>query len=51
MQGLEGYNSVGANTESIPEDEMIVAYEDFFRKVIRAGVKEETEEEIAKRRE
>ena len=44
LQGVEGYNSVAANIENLPDDEMIVAYEDFFRKVIRAGNKEETEE-------
>jgi hypothetical protein len=42
LKGAEGYNSVGA-TEEIPDDEFIVAYDDFFRKVIRVSAKEETE--------
>jgi len=35
---VDGYTSVGFD-ENIPDDDFIVAYEDFFRKVIRAGVK------------
>lgn len=33
------------------DDDFIAAYEDFFKKVIRTSVKEESEEERAKRME
>ena len=51
LRGIQNYESVNCIPENIPDDDFIVAYEDLFRKVIRANVKEETEEEIIKRRE
>lgn len=43
--------SVGTNTSAIPQDDFIEAYQDFYKKVIREHVKEETEEEIKQRRQ
>jgi hypothetical protein len=43
--------SVGALPGTLEQDDFVDAYEEFYRKVIREHAKEETEEEIQKRRE
>ena len=43
--------SVGTSSSAIPEDDFIEAYQDFYRKVIREHAREESEEEVKKRRE
>ena len=39
LTGIQGYESVGSIIETIPDDDFIIAYEDLFRKVIRAPTK------------
>lgn len=43
--------TVGASLGELQIDDFIEAYDNFYKKVIREHAKEETEEEIKKRRE